>query len=729
MHNPSMTNRVAVLLPVAVAHPFDYAVPEGLTVTRGDFVRVPLRGEGTVVGVVWGLGTQELGGKRLKAVEEHLDMTPLPATMCDFIDWVADYTMTQPGMVLRMSMSVASVFEEAPQQTVYRMGLGARDARLTPKRRALLDILSDGRALSAADLARETGMGAAAIRQAAAAGLIEAVKVARLGRSRRELDPAYVTPTLSPEQDIAAAALRRLVSDGAFAVTLLDGVTGSGKTEVYFEAIAQALAHDRQALVLLPEIALSTQFLERFKPRFGALPAVWHSDLTPAQRRDTWRGVASGDIRVVIGARSALFLPFAELGLIVVDEENDQSYKQEDVVIYHARDMAVVRAKLAGFPVVLTSATPSLETLVNVEAGRYGHVTLPARYGGAALPGIGLIDLRGTALPPKRFLSEALATAVRETIANGEQALLFLNRRGYAPLTLCRTCGHRLKCPNCTAWLVDHRSEGRLVCHFCGHREREPEQCPSCQAEASFIPVGPGIERIAEEAAALFPEARVVSMASDLMEGAGVLAHTLRRIADHQVDLIIGTQIIAKGHHFPKLTLVGVVDADLGLGGGDLRAAERTYQTLSQVSGRAGRAAHPGRALIQTFDPGHPVMQAMLAGDRDRFMAAEEDGRRHAGMPPFTRLAALIVSSDDGPAAEKAATDLGRTAPRGGHELYVLGPAPAPVSLLRNRYRYRLLLKAPRGMSVQKLVRDWLERTPLGKHVRVQVDIDPYSFF
>ncbi len=510
-------------------------------------------------------------------------------------------------------------------------------------------------------------------------------------------------------------------------MTVLDGVNGAGKTEVYFAAIARALEAGRQVLVLLPEIALSAQWLARFAARFGAEPAQWHSELTRAQRRDTWRAVADGAAHVVVGARSALFLPLPALGLIVVDEEHDASYKQEDGVVYHARDMAVVRARLEGVPVVLASATPSLETVVNVEAGRYRRLLLPDRHGVARLPRIEAVDMRGAALPAGRWLSPTLTTALVETLAADEQALLFLNRRGYAPLTLCRACGHRLGCPSCAAWLVEHRRFGRLQCHHCGHAESVPAACPSCGAEGRLAACGPGVERLAEEVAERFPDARQAVMASDTVTGPAAAAELVRRVAAHEVDLLIGTQIVTKGHHFPLLTLVGVVDADLGLGGGDLRAAERTYQALHQAAGRAGRGGRPGRALIQTYMPEHPVMRALSVGDRDSFLAHEADARRALAMPPFGRLAAVIVSATEAIAAEGVARALARCAPRGAG-VTVLGPAPAPLSLLRGRYRYRLLLKAPRAARVAPLVRDWLAQVkPLGG-VRVQVDIDPYSF-
>ena len=540
-------------------------------------------------------------------------------------------------------------------------------------------------------------------------------------------DPALPGPVLSPAQHDAAQALCASVQAQKFAVTLLDGVTGSGKTEVYLEAAAEALRLGRQVLVLLPEIALSIQFLERFAARFGAPPAVWHSDLTPAQRRETFRAVAEGRADVVVGARSALFLPFPKLGLIVVDEEHESAFKQEDGVMYNARDMAVVRAKFCACPAVLVSATPSLESVENAAQGRYQKLDLPSRHGGAAMPAIHAVDLRQD--PPERgkFLSPKLLAAMRETLDRGEQAMLFLNRRGYAPLTLCRKCGHRLACPHCSAWLVEHRSHARLICHHCGHTIPKPVLCPSCEAENSFVPIGPGVERIAEEVAEAFPETEALVMASDIIAGPAQAAEAARRINSREVGIIIGTQMVAKGWHFPLLTLVGVVDADLGLAGGDLRAGEHTVQMLHQVAGRAGRAEAPGQVLLQTFAPEHPVIAALLSGDLLDFLGQEAAQRRPGHWPPFGRLAALIISAEDERLADQAARDLARAAPQG-KGIQVLGPAPAPIALLRGRFRRRLLLKTVREIAVQKLLRDWLARVEVPRSVRVDVDIDPVSF-
>jgi primosomal protein N' (replication factor Y) len=616
-----------------------------------------------VVGAVWD-DAPETAIKRLKPVASVLPFPPLPEALRKFIDWVAHYTISKRGDVLALGLKAGVLAE--------------------PKRRA------------------KTVSFAAA-------------------------NTALAGPALSADQADAAAALIAAVRAQKFSVTLLDGVTGSGKTEVYLEAVAAAIESGRQALVLLPEIALSVQFLQRFTARFGAAPAVWHSDLTPAVRRETFRAVAEGRAQVVVGARSALFLPFPELGLIVVDEEHENAFKQEDGVMYHARDMAVVRAKISESACILASATPSLETVENVAAGRYAERKLPARHGGAAMPLVQALDLRSHPPERGRFLSPMLVAAIRDTLARGEQAMLFLNRRGYAPLTLCRHCGHRMACPNCTAWLVEHKSFRRLICHHCGHGAALPELCPSCQAKDSFAAIGPGVERIAEEVREVFAEARSLVMASDVITGPKEAAEAARRIAEREVDIVIGTQMVAKGWHFPGLTLVGVVDADLGLGGGDLRAGERTVQMLHQVAGRAGRAEAPGKVLLQTFAPEHPVIAALLSGDLARFMAQEARERRPGHWPPFGRLAALIVSAAEERQADFCARALARTAPRA-PGLEILGPAPAAFALLRGRHRRRLLLKAAKHLDVQAIVRDWLGRTEIPRNVRVDVDVDPVSF-
>jgi primosomal protein N' (replication factor Y) len=716
---------VSVLLPLPLAGAYDYYADRALALQPGDFVAAPLGGR-AVAGVIWGEGSGEVDAAKLRAVGGRLDAPPLPDSLRAFIDWVAAYTLAPPGAVLRMAMGARGMFEAPKPVRAFAMGTPPDGLRLTATRERVLAVAGEGPPRSAADLAREAGVGASVVKGLAEAGALVAVELPPplpFGAP----DPDTPGPTLSAAQQKAADTLAQSVAAHEFAVTLLDGVTGSGKTEVYYEAIAATLRAGRQVLVLLPEIALTPQWLDRFADRFGAAPAVWHSEVQANRRAATWRAIAEGKARIVVGARSALFLPFAELGLIVVDEEHEAAFKQEDGVAYHARDMAVVRARLADCPAILSSATPSLETRVNVARGRYAEISLPRRYGVAELPDIVAIDMRADAPPAGRFLSTTLREALTATVEAGEQAMLFLNRRGYAPLTLCRTCGHRFECPNCTAWLVEHRFHRQLQCHHCGYATALPERCPSCAGENTLVACGPGVERIAEELRALLPEARLALMTSDTVRGPEAAQALVRAVEAHEIDVLIGTQMVAKGHHFPQLTLVGIVDADLGLAGGDLRAAERTYQVLHQVAGRAGRAEKPGRVLLQTWQPEHPVMRAMIAGDREGFMKHEAAERERGGWPPFGRLAAIVVSSPDAGEADAIALALARSAPSGA-DVRVLGPAPAPLALLRGRHRRRLLLKTARDRAVQPLLRDWLGDFKVPGRARIRIDIDPYSF-
>jgi primosomal protein N' (replication factor Y) (superfamily II helicase) len=718
---------VRVLLPLPLADAYDYSVPDGLDVAPGHFVVVPL-GKRLTIGVVWGEGAGEVAAEKLRDIEEVLPALPMTDALRRFVDWVSAYTLAPPGAVLRMAMSVPSALEAPRTEIVYRAATASDDAalKLTAARRRVLEQLKDGPALPAAELAHLAGVGTSVIKTMAAIGLIEGVE-RTMKRSFAQPDGQRQGPELSPEQAIAAQGLVDKVLAHAFSATLLDGVPGAGKTEVYFEAIAAALASGRQVLVLLPEIALTAQWLKRFEDRFGALPASWHSGLTSLERRETWRAIAEGRVGVVVGARSALFLPFANLGLIVVDEEHDGSFKQDDGVTYNARDMAVVRARLVSAPIVLASATPSLESVVNVETGRYGALHMPDRHGGRQLATLSAIDLRRQPPARGRWLSPPVVEAMKRTFEAGEQTLLFLNRRGYAPLTLCRACGHGIECPQCSAWLVEHRFRRTLICHHCGYSEPPAHGCKYCGAVDQFVACGPGVERLAEEALELFPEARLELFTSDSLMNRNEAAAAIDRMIAGEIDILIGTQMAAKGHHFPNLTLVAVVDADLGLNGGDLRAAERTFQLLYQVAGRAGREDRPGQALVQTHVPEHPVMQALVSGDRDRFVTAELADRRAAGMPPYGRLASLIISGPDPAAVDNVCRALARRAPQQ-DGVTVLGPSIAPLALLRGRHRRRFLLKTARDIAVQPLLRSWLERIGLPGSVRLQIDVDPYSF-
>jgi len=657
-----------VLLPLPFDHGFDYLVPVDHTLEIGDYVRVPFRQQ-TITGIVWRfVETSKTPKGKIKYITDKIPDLSLPQSERDFIAWMAGYTLTPIGSILKLTLPVPQAFE-------------------TPKR-----------ALKTFDIATPKA--------------------------------THKVITFSPEQKVAVEKLKDHVKQKQFSTSLLDGITGSGKTEVYFEAVAQCLDQGLQALVLLPEISLTPQWLERFEDRFGCQPVVWNSQLTPAQRRNHFLAIAKGNAQVVVGARSALMLPYKNLGVIIVDEEHDSSYKQEEGVIYNARDMAVAKSKHLKCPIVLVSATPSLETFLNGKNGRYDVLHLPQRHGNAVIPGMTLVDMRQAHKELKttqQWISPLLKEEIQKNLDNKEQTLLFLNRRGYAPLTLCRSCGHRLKCPNCSAWLVHHLESDKLSCHHCSYSKPFPKACPSCHEEKSLAACGPGVERIALEISQKFPLARISIFASDSFASTQEMADAIEAIDQQQVDIIIGTQMIAKGHHFPMLTLVGVLDADLGLEGGDLRACEKTYQLIHQVSGRCGRAEHPGRVILQTYNPQHPVIQALFMNDRQEFLDQESQNRQLSEMPPYGKLASIICSGFSKEGTYEFVRQLRRMAPEDS-TIDIFGPAPAPLAIIRKRHRWRFLLKSTHPVALQSYIRKWMGNVNIPKNIKLQVDIDPISF-
>lgn len=725
-----MKRRVRLLVLNAALGPLDYTLPDGVEAEAGTVVIAPL-GPRKVTSIIWDEGRlpgAEVDAAKLRPIAEVLAVPPLSKPLRRLIEWTADYYCAPMASVARMVLSSGGALGGPSTTTEYRLS-GGLPERMTPQRAAAIEAL-DGEQGTIRELAGIAGVSEGVLRGLVNQGVIEPVIVA-IDRPYPPADPDFHQPALSPDQMSVAKTLVKAVEAREFAPFLLDGVTGSGKTETYFEPVAEAVRMGRQVLVLLPEIALTENFLARFEQRFGVPPVLWHSSLKSTERRRAWRaiseGPSAGGAQVIVGARSALFLPYADLGLIVVDEAHEVSFKQDDGVRYNARDVSVMRARFEGFPVVLASATPALESLHMANSGTYTKLDLPSRFGGAQLPDIKLVDLTIEKPANGRWLSAPVIDALEERLAAGEQSLLFLNRRGYAPLTLCRNCGHRFQCPNCSAWLVEHRLSARLACHHCGLETQPPDTCPECGECDCLVACGPGVERIADEVAELFPEARVAVATSDTLGSPERAADFIAQAEAKAIDVIVGTQLVTKGFHFPDLTLVGVVDADLGLEGGDLRAAERTYQQVAQVAGRAGRGAKPGEVLIQTRHPDAPVIAALANGDRDAFYAAETEARRDAGAPPFGRWAAIILSSEDEKEAREAANMLGNSKPHS-DDLYILGPAPAPLALLRGRYRYRFLINARRSANLQATLREWLDRHQFAPGIRVGVDIDPYSF-
>jgi len=705
----------------------DYRAPEG-GCALGDFVEVPL-GPRKILGVVWGAGEGKLDPARLRSAYRVLDVPPMRDEMRAFLTRAADYTLTPLPAMLRLATRAPGLDSPPATRRIYSLGAGT-PSRATEARARVLAVLRDygGLAFTLSELADQAGVTASVIK-----GLVKSGAVLEQDAPRDlpypPMDPAAMQVRLSGDQIAAGDALVAAVAMGGYSATLLRGVTGSGKTEVYLEAVAQCLRMGRQALVLLPEIALTSEFLTRVEARFGTRPAEWHSGVTMTERRRLWRMAASGGAQFVAGARSALFLPFRDLGLIVVDEEHDSSYKQEEGVIYNARDMAVLRAAIAGAAVVLASATPSLESWVNAKSGKYSRLDLGARFGEAQMPTMRAIDMRAEKLPSNRWISSVLVAEVTARVQAGEQSLIFLNRRGYAPVTLCRACGQQVACDDCDARMVEHRFLKRLMCHQCGATKPLPEVCPSCGVAGRMAPVGPGVERMAEEVTALFPDARVAVLSSDLFGSARALKEQIEVIAAGGADIIIGTQIVAKGHNFPLLTLVGVIDADLGLQGSDLRAAERTFQLMRQVAGRAGRADKPGTALLQTYQPEHPVIRAILGGDEEAFWTAEAAEREQAGVPPFGRMAGIILSSPDVNQVFDFGAELARRDdPLRRVGVQVFGPAPAPIARVRGRHRVRLLVKADKSAPLQDAIARWINQLKPPTNLRIAIDIDPQSF-
>lgn len=728
-------NRARLLILNAALGPLDYSVPAGMKLAFGSVVIAPL-GPRQVMGIVWEeehLPANRIDASRLRPLHKIADVPPISAELRRLIEWTADYYCAPMAIVARMVLSSSGALKGKAVMTEYRLS-GGMPERMTKQREAAIAAL-EGEQASIRELAELSDVSEAVLRGLVNQGVLESVEV-NCDLPYRQAQVDFAQPDLSDDQAKVAGRLVEAVKAKKFAPFLLDGVTGSGKTETYFEPMAAALAAGQQVLVLLPEIALTEAFLSRFEARFGTPATLWHSSLKQTERRRAWRAIAAGPAKngkaeggaqVVVGARSALFLPYANLGLIVVDEAHEVSFKQDEGVRYNARDVAVMRARFESIPVVLASATPALESLHMAATGTYERLELPSRFGGATMPSIKAINL--TTDPPERgrWLAPALIDAVKDRLEKGEQSLLFLNRRGFAPLTLCRHCGYRFQCPNCSAWLVEHRLSARLACHHCGLEEKTPDICPECNEGDCLVACGPGVERIAEEVAELLPEARVSLATSDTLNSPEKAAEFIAQAEGGAIDVIVGTQLVTKGFHFPNLTLVGVVDADLGLEGGDLRAAERTYQQVAQVAGRAGRGDKAGEVLIQTRHPDEPVLAALVAGQRDEFYAAESDARRHAGAPPFGRWAGIIISSEDLKEARSAANRIGDMRPKLPN-LDILGPAPAPMSMLRGRYRFRLLINARRSARLQDVIREWLGDISHPPGVRVAIDIDPYSF-
>ena len=724
---------VKVLIPNVVNTGYDYRLTADADI--GQFVRVSVMNR-HYIGVVFGFGDSGLAPEKIKNVAEIYPQK-LSVDDLSWIQKMSAWTLMTSGAVLRLIINVPDAFLPPRIEPLYNFNFDA-DGKITENRQMVMDAYSsnDNTPMTINDLRNIAHVGPSVINTMIKRGLLTLCET-RVVESN-EFNYTYRDTgnvVLNDEQSAAAHAIGAAVDSGGFSVHVLDGITGSGKTQVYFDSVLRAYNAGKSVLLMMPEIALTAQFMTRFQHRFGAPPVVWHSNLTAARRREIWRGVLDKKIKIVVGTRSALFLPWQDLGLIVVDEEHDSSYKQEDMGNYHARDMAILRAKIAGFPIVLASATPSAETLHNVNVGKYKILKLTSRFGGAQLPAISTIDLRESRptdymLPDNDIsqhgcLSPALCDAITETLNAHQQVMLFINRRGFAPITQCRKCGWVATCPDCSVGMTYHKRLGKLLCHMCGRTMPLPQKCPECANEISMF--GAGLERIEQEVHARFPNAKTALVSSDTIMTRQTLERLVEKMEKGEIDIVIGTQILAKGHHFPNLTLVGVVDSDMGLFGTDFRAPEHTFQQLFQVAGRAGRGEFPGRVLLQTYQPTNPVLTAICNCDRDSFMNTDMAARRAAQMPPFGQLIALVIEGEKEATLKSFCDALAAAAPKlnGGK---IMGPIAAQIYQIRNWYRMRFLIAGGESANLQPIVKNWLATVRVPANIRIKIDVNPQNF-
>lgn len=727
---------VKVLIPNVINTGYDYRLTADASL--GTFVRVLVMNR-PYIGVVYGIGDSGLPENKIRNVSEVFS-SGLSVNDLQWIKRMSDWTLMAPGAVLRLIVNVPDAFSKPKLEQLYVLKKDDK-IRMTDARQAVFDAFAsnDNDAMSASDVQNIARVSSAVVKTMIKNGTLVPCDY-RVKKSDEFIFQYQDTGSvqLNAEQAFAAEEIGKSIEKGGFSAFLLDGITGSGKTQVYFDSAWRAYKEGKSVLLMMPEIALTAQFMARYQKRFGAPPVVWHSNLTAARRREIWRGVLNGDIRMVVGTRSALFLPWQNLGLIVVDEEHDSSYKQEDMGIYHARDMAVLRAKIAGFPIVLASATPSAETLQNVSDGKYSLLRLTSRFGGASLPKIETIDVRQS--KPESYvvksdnkedvqqngaLSHDLCRAISETLEIGQQVMLFINRRGFAPIVQCKKCGWVATCPDCSVGMTYHKRLNKLLCHMCGRTAPLPDKCPECGDTVSMR--GVGLEKIQEEVNIKFPKAKTALVSSDTMLSRQALERLVDKMESGEIDVVIGTQILAKGHHFPNLTLVGVVEADAGLYGTDFRAAEHTFQQLFQVAGRAGRGEFPGRVLLQTYQPDNPVLKAICAGNRDEFMAGDMASRKSAKMPPFGQLIAVIVEAQKESVLNKFCKELADCAPSA-NGAKIMGPIAAQVYQIRNWYRMRFLITGDVKSNLQSLAKYWLSKVKVPANVRVKVDVGPQNF-
>lgn len=735
---------INVAIPLPVSGPFTYRLPEPLAgrARIGSRVFVPFRNKIRAGFVVPGPAYGDAPDDIRDVVDVPDEPLYLTETLWDFIRWLADYYLLPTGVVLRTALPPGSDRRSRPWALLTAEGRRCAHARAESADVALPPKLLRSGSMLLRELSE--AIGEESVSEAISMGWLRIEE--RIARPRASLwkqrlpellEPAGVRSTVAEEPPVLTAdqanafqQVAEAVEHGGFKPFLLFGVTGSGKTEVYLRAIEKTLAQAKRALVLVPEIALTPQLARRFLRRFGGGVALYHSGLTPAQRLDEWRRIRAGLVNVVIAARSGIFVPLNDLGLIVVDEEHDPSYKQEDSCPYNARDMALTRGKLERACVILGSATPSFESFVNAARGRIRRLDLPSRHHGGGLPSVEIVDLKAVKPHEKKgaFLTSTVVKSIQAALENRDQVVLFLNRRGFDTFSQCRSCGHVFRCPNCDVSLTHHKRARDLRCHMCGFSRAAPPLCPQCEGANMFFG-GAGTQKVEELVSALFPEARIERLDSDSTRRRDDLEGILERFRRHEIDILTGTQMIVKGHDFPGIALVGVLCGDLSLHFPDFRAAERTFQMITQVAGRTGREKDSGRVILQTFDPDHTAIRHAASHAYETFFESESELRRELMYPPFGHLILIRVEGNSEKRVEDKAIAIGRAArliKGDSGEVTILGPAPAPRRKLLGRFRWQILFKGPERRQVRELVRNLAAGRHLKGHgLRIVVDVDP----
>lgn len=719
-----------ILLPIIFDKSFSYYVNDAFNIEVGDVVLVNFMNRncyGIVTKVEEELEKSNFKMKTILAKDDELKISP---NLIKLIEFAASYNLAPKGLFLKLAISIlnSSKIKENSQVFCKINKNPPQNVKITPKRQEIIDLFGKKSEILLSEIVNLAKTSSSTVNSLVKNGILtkEIKKIAQKREKFPEIEPnLFKLKELSSDQQNAADFLNKKIAQNQHSVTLVDGVTGSGKTEIYFNVISKILKEKSgQILILLPEIILVNQLIKRFENIFNFKPQIWHSKINNNQKRDIFYALNNGEIEILISTRSAIFLPFSNLKLIIIDEEHEASFKQEDIVNYHGRDMAIARAKFENIPVILSSATPSLETFVNAKSGKYEHLILKSKFFNNKKTQIELVDMKNSDLEKGCFISKELEKEMQNCLENKKQILLFLNRRGYAPLTLCKSCGHKISCKDCSSYMSYHQSLNKLICHHCGSESKFNIACENCEEEDSFVTLGAGVERIHEEVKSLFPLSKTALMTSDSLNNQEESTKIIEKIINNEVDVIIGTQIIAKGHHFPNLSLVGIIDGDSSFNNANLRAGEKSFQLLTQVIGRAGREKHPAKIFLQSYNINNLVFKYIIEQNRDDFFNLEIQNRQIMQMPPFGKMIAIIFISKNEDLAINCGKMIVSHFPNQ-ENIEIFGPAPMPISKIRKNYYYRVLVKSDKKLNIQKLINNIISSFKTPNQVRIKIDVDP----